>query len=83
LQKPALPKKKALKVSGGVSKPVSGAAEPKTATKPKVGRKDSVKKGKQGKKTDGTKAQHAKSAYQCFCAAKRGATHAAVHHASC
>ena len=67
-------KKKGLDVSGGVVKPGCSTAKPKTAAQPKAEKKDtSVKKAK-GVKPDGSaKVPHAKSAYQCFCAAERGA----------
>jgi hypothetical protein len=72
-------KKKGLTVAGGVDKPGSGTAKQKTAAKPKVEKKDkSVKKARVDKKDGGAKPPHAKSAYQFFCAAERGALVTAV-----
>ena len=74
-------KKKGLAVAGGVDKPGCGAAKPKTAAKPKVEKKDKgVKKVKVDKKDGSAKPPHAKSAYQFFCAAERGALVTAVDH---
>jgi hypothetical protein len=74
-------KKKGLAVAGGVDKPGCGTAKQKPAAKPKVEKKDkSVKKVKVDKKDGGAKPPHAKSAYQFFCAAERGALISAVEH---
>lgn len=67
-------KKKGLAVAGGVDKSGCGTAKQMPAAKPKVEKKDkSMKKAKVDKKDGGPKPPHAKSAYQFFCAAERGA----------
>ena len=81
LQAPAVAKKKGLAVAGGADKPGCGAVKQKPAAKSKIVKKDkSEKKAKVDKKDGGAKPPYAKSAYQFFCAAERGALITAVEH---